>query len=52
MIIIATVLCLSFILMICMICKGYHDDIIDIENRMLQLEKRIVKCEKRKKSDD
>lgn len=47
MIIIAIVLSIFFIIMICIICKAYHDDIIDIENRMLQLEKRINKVEKK-----
>lgn len=47
MLVISIVLSLFFILLICMICKAYHDDIIDIENRMLQLEKRINKVEKK-----
>ena len=41
MIIIGFVIAVFFILMICLICRGYLDDIIELENRVLKLEKRI-----------
>lgn len=47
MLVISILLSVFFIFLICMICKVYHDDIIELENRMLQLEKRINKVEKK-----
>lgn len=50
MIIIGFVIAAFFIIMICLICRSYTKDIIELENRVLQLEKRINECEKFKKS--
>lgn len=50
MLIIGFVIAGFFILMICFIARGYLKDIIELENRILQLEKRINECEKYKKS--
>lgn len=50
MIIIGFVISIFFIIMICLICRGYLEDIIELENRVLQLEKRINECETFKKS--
>ena len=41
MLLIGFVIAAFFILMICFICRGYLEDIIELENRVLQLEKRI-----------
>ena len=41
MLLIGFVIAVFFILMICLICRGYLEDIIELENRVLQLEKRI-----------
>ena len=46
MLIIGFIIAGAFILMICLIVRGYLEDIIDLENRVLQLEKRINECEK------
>ena len=46
MLVISILLSVFFIFLICMICKAYHDDIIELENRMLQLEKRIENLKK------
>lgn len=46
MIYIAFVLSIFFIVMICVIVKAYLKDIEELEERLLQLEKRINKCEK------
>lgn len=47
MLIIGFVIAAFFIIMICLICRGYLEDIIELENRVLQLEKRINECEKK-----
>lgn len=41
MIIIGLILSIFFIVMIVIICRAYQKDIIELENRILQLEKRI-----------
>lgn len=48
MIYIAFVLSIFFIVMICVIVKAYLKDIEELEERLLQLEKRINECEKHK----
>ena len=45
MIIIGFVIAVFFILMIGLICRSYTKDIFELENRILQLEKRINECE-------
>lgn len=50
MIIIGLILSIFFVVMIVIICRAYQKDIIELENRMLQLEKRVNECEKFKKS--
>ncbi|MBO7692627.1 MAG: hypothetical protein J6T10_08350 [Methanobrevibacter sp.] len=50
MIIIGFVIAVFFILMIGLICRSYSKDIFELENRILQLEKRINECETFKKS--
>lgn len=45
MLIIGFVIAIFFIIMICLLCRGYLEDIIELENRVLQLEKRINECE-------
>lgn len=45
MILIGFIIAIFFIGMICMIARSYLKDIIELENRMLQLEKRINECE-------
>lgn len=58
MIIIGFVIAVFFIIMICLICRGYLEDIIDLEKRVLQLEKRLedyrkeVKIIPEKEGDD
>lgn len=47
MLIIGFIIAGFFIFMICMIAKSYLKDIIELENRDLQLEKRINECEKK-----
>ena len=50
MILIGFVIAIFFIVMICLIVRSYYKDIVELENRLLQLEKRISECEKIKKS--
>ena len=45
MLIIGFIIAGFFIFIICMICRAYLKDIIELENRVLQLEKRIGKIE-------
>lgn len=42
MIIIAIVISIFFIVVIAIICRSYTKDIFELENRVLQLEKRLV----------
>lgn len=51
MIIIALVLSIFFIVIIAIICRAYLKDIIELEDRLLQLEKRIVEFENTIKND-
>lgn len=46
MIIISIIISLIFILLIVWLCKSYYNDIVELENRMLQLEKRIENLKK------
>ena len=50
LIIIGLIISVFFILVIVMLCKTYSKDIFELEDRVLQLEKRINECEKFKKS--
>lgn len=52
MIIIAIVISIFFIVVIAILCKSYTKDIFELENRLLQLEKRINKCERNEKEVD
>ncbi len=45
MIIIGLILSIFFILVIVLLCRTYTKDIFELENRILQLEKRINECE-------
>lgn len=42
MIIIAIIISIFFIVVIAMLCRTYTKDIFELENRILQLEKRLV----------
>ena len=42
MIIIAIVISIFFIVVIAILCRSYTKDIFDLENRVLQLEKRLT----------
>lgn len=42
MIIIAIVISIFFIVVIAILCRSYTKDIFELENRVLQLEKRLV----------
>ena len=46
MIVISIIISLIFILLIVWLCKSYYNDIVELENRMLQLEKRIENLKK------
>ena len=45
MLLIGFIIAIFFIVMICLIVKSYYKDIVELENRLLQLEKRIDNCE-------
>lgn len=46
LIIICVLIASFFILVITLLCKSYTKDIIELEERLLQLEKRVNECEK------
>lgn len=51
MIIIGIILCIFFVLVISLLVKSYNDDIKELEDRVLQLEKRQVDFEREIKND-
>lgn len=48
LIIICVLIASFFILVITLLCKSYTKDIIELEERLLQVEKRLNECEKHK----
>ncbi len=51
MIVISIIISIIFILLIVWLCKSYYNDIVELEDRMLQLEKRIAKVEREMKKN-